>query len=234
MAKTENTKKEKFGANRIANIVVIVVAAIALLVLVAIIVLSAVTVNPNDKLEKPKYYMLYNVGESEVLADNPAIQSEISAAMNGMEFSVMSAILEGHWDYSLAFKRNASDKKIEISAAEVKGISSSSTEFMVELVYAPAQVTENGVDFSTAHKLEVEGETVYFDRIKVLIGDTNGTVGTISLYPYLTARIENESDIESLSPDTYKVTGLNIRANTSGTYAALTDLVRKIKRGTEI
>ncbi|MCH5351410.1 MAG: hypothetical protein J1F39_05545 [Clostridiales bacterium] len=234
MAKSQETKKEKFGANRIANIIVIVVAALALIVLAAVIVLSSVKVNPGDKLEKPKYYALYNVGETNALGTNTAVQSEIGAALDGMDFSVMSAILEGHWNYNLSFKRNSSDEKIEIGASEVKAISSSSSEYMIELVYDPVKVTETGVDYKTAHSLEVEGEKVYFDRIKVLIGDTNGTVGTISLYPYLTARIENQSDIESLSPDTYKVTGLNIRANTSNTYAALKDLVNKVKLGTEI
>ena len=234
MAKSEETKKEKFTANRIANIVVIVVATVALVVLAAIVVLSSVKINPGNKLEKPNYYALYNVGESEVLGTNNAAQSEIGVALEGMDFSVMSAILEGHWNYSLSFKRNASDEKIQISASDVKAIGSSSDEYMVELVYNTAEVTESGVDYSTAHSLQVEGETVYFDRIKVLIGDTNGTVGTISLYPYLTARIENTSDIEALSPDTYKVTGINIRANTSNTYAALQELVRKIKLGTEI
>ncbi len=235
MAKKEETKsKSGFAANRVANIIVIVVAAIAVLVLVAVIVLSSVKINPNDKLEKPSYYSLYNVGETEALGTNTAVQSEISAAMNGMGFSVMSAVLEGHFDYSLGFKRNASDEKIEISAEDVKKVASSSTEYMIELVYAPAAVTETGIDFGTAHSFEVEGETVYFDRIKVLIGDTNGTVGTISLYPYITARIENESDIDTISPDTYKVTGINLRANTSNTYAALKDLVSKIKYGTEI
>lgn len=235
MAKSEETKKGGgFAANRVANIIVIAVAAVAVLVLVAVIVLSSVKINPNDKLEKPTYYSLYNLGDSDALGTNTAAQSEISAAMNGMEFSVMSAILEGHWDYSLGFKRNASDEKIELSANEVSEIKATSTEYMIEFVYSPAAVTENGVDLSTAHSFEVEGETVYFDRIKVLIGDTDGTVGTISLYPYLTARIENESDIENLTPDTYKVTGLNLRANTSNTYATLKDLVTKIKNGTEI
>lgn len=234
MAKSEETKKNKLGADRVANIVVIVVAALALLVLVAVIVLSSVKINPGDKLEKPKYYALYNLGETNAVGSNPAVENEIKAALDGMDFSIMSAILEGHWNYSLTFKRSSSDEKIEIGASEVKAISSSSSEYMIELVYDTAKVNENGVDYKTAHCLEVEGEKVYFDRIKVLIGDTNGTVGTISLYPYLTARIENQSDLESLSPDTYKVTGLNIRANTSNTYAALRDLVSKIKTGTEI
>ncbi|MCH5159060.1 MAG: hypothetical protein J1F33_07685 [Clostridiales bacterium] len=234
MAKSEETKKNKISADRVANIIVIVVAALALIVLVAIIVLSSVKINPGEKLEKPKYYALYNVGETDAVATNPAVENEIVAALDGMDFSVMSAILEGHWNYSFTFKRNSSDKKIEIGASEVKAISSSSSEYMIELVYNQAKVTENGIDYKTAHCLEVEGEKVYFDRIKVLIGDTNGTVGTISLYPYLTARIDNNSDIQSLTPDTYKVTGLNIRANTTNTYAALRDLIGKIKLGTEI
>lgn len=225
------TKAEKKSKNvtvsrshRAANIAVIIVASVAALILIAVAVLSAVKSNPMKGVEKPEYYEFYNRGDTSRAPTNSTAKSNISVAMDGMDFTVMSAILQWHWDLSYNFKRNADDEKVEISADEVKAVTSSATAYMVEYVYKTLPVKDGAIDLTDAQKLEVDGETVYFDRLKVVIGDTEGKVGTISLYPYIYARVHSDSDLDELSPDGYKVTGINVRANTTKAFAALGDV----------
>ncbi len=229
MSKTEKKSKNvsvtKTGAHRKANIAVIIVVSIAALILIAIAVLCSVKVDPMRDINAPEWYEFYDRGKTEREASDEARQSKIKAALGDMKFSVMNGILQGHWDYSYNFKRNSSKEKIELSAEEVKAVSSNANEFMIELVYKPVAIDDNGnIDYSTAQSLEVDDETVYFDRLKILIGDTAGKVGTISLYPYIDARIDRtQTDNENLSSETYKVTGINVRADTTNAYAALVE-----------
>lgn len=229
MSKTEKKSKNvsvtNTGSNRKANIAVIIVVSIAALILIAIAVLCSVKVDPTRDIGAPERYEFYDRGKIERESTNNQQQSKIRTALGDMKFSVMNGILQGHWDYTYNFKRNSSKEKIELSASDVKDISSSANEFMIELVYKPVKIDDNGnIDYSTAQSLKVDGETVYFDRVKVLIGDTAGKVGTISLYPYIDARIDRtQTDNDNLSSETYKVTGINVRADTTKAYAALVE-----------
>ncbi|MCM1368026.1 MAG: hypothetical protein NC184_04370 [Roseburia sp.] len=218
------------NSHRKANIAVIIVVSIAALILIAITVLSFVRVDPIRGLEEPTYYNFYDLDSTECDPTNSESQSKIRVAMEDMKFSVMSAVLQWKWDYSYNFKRNSSDEKISISADAVKAISATTSEYMVEYVYSPVKIENGVIDYSTAQSLKVDGETVYFDRVKVLVGDTDGKVGTISLYPYIYARLDNDAEDEDLASDTYEVTGINVRANTSDAYAAFKDLAESLVR----
>ena len=76
----------------------------------------------------------------------------------------------------------------------------------------------------------MDGETVYFDRVKILIGNTAGKIGTISIYPYIYSRLSNVTDDPEFSSETYKVTGINVRADTTKTYAALGEIATDLAR----
>ncbi len=227
MAKTENSNKniEVVKSHRKANIAVIIVVSIAVLILIAVAVLSLVKVDPVSDLEEPEFYYFYdhNASLPQVASDDGS-QSKIRTALGDMKFTVMSAILQWNWDYSYNFKRNSAGDKIEVGMTDFKNIVASDSEYMIEYVYEQIPVVDGKLDYSKAHSLEVDGETVYFDRIKMLIGDTAGTVGTISFYPYIFARYDNQSDIEGLSSETYKVTGINVRAESTNAYATLKEL----------
>lgn len=225
MAKTD--KKTSGNALKKANIAVIIVVSVAALIIIAIAVMSAVHVDPVRELDQPTRYALYDKDSNSVEPTNGEAESKIKIAMNDMKFSVMSAVLQWTWDYSYSFKRNKNGDKIEETAAAIKNNTvRRSGEYLVEFVYEPIPVVGEELDYSKAHKLVIDGETVYFDRLKVFIGNTDGTVGTISIYPYIYARIDNESDIDGIASDTYKVTGINVRADTSRAYAALGDVVK--------
>ena len=188
--KKERSVSEAIQAsNKKANIIVVIIVAITALILIAIAVMCSVRVDPLDGIAKPdekknECYELYDVNGTAPLVSTAAAQSKIRTALDGMDFSIMNAVLQWNWDYSYNFVRNSSDKKITMTAEEVKNKLPTDSEYMVEYVYENATV--NGtLDKSKAHSIKVDGETVYFDRLKVVIGNTNDSVGEIYLYPYV-------------------------------------------------
>lgn len=227
MAKTE--KKTSGNALRKANIAVIVVVSIAALIIIAIAVMSAVHIDPVREIAAPARYALYDKNSDEVEPTNGEAESKIKIALGDMKYSVMNAVFSWTWDYSYSFKRSKGEK-IEVSADKIKDNSVRGTdEYLVELVYDAIPVVNDALDYSKAHSMTVDGETVYFDRLKIFIGNTDGGIGTISIYPYIYARLDNESDIEGISSETYKVVGINVCADTTRAYAALGDVVEMFK-----
>lgn len=216
-------------SHRRANIAVAIVASIAALIIIAIIVMSTVRVDPIDKLDKPnksgEHYDLYDLGSSAVLPTNDSAQSKIRSALGSMDFSIMNAVLQWNWDYSYNFVRNKSGKKIEMSASQIDEIAATATQYMVEYVYTPAVIVNGEIDLKSVRSLTVDGEKIYFDRVKMLIGDTDGSVGEIYMYPYIYDRVHNRVADDGMTYATYKITAVKVRANTTSAFAALGDLV---------
>lgn len=234
----KKTNKRSVGdavaaSHKKANIIVGIVAGITLLLLITVIVLCTVTVTPLDGLKSPEeskneYYALYDLNATESLPNNSQTQSKIRTALDDMKFTVMNAVLQWNWDYSYNFVKNSSGKKITMTSDEVVNKSATSSEYMVEIVYSPA-VIDGELVTSEAQSLSVDGEIVYFDRIKILIGNTNNDVGEIYLYPYLYERATNKVAGDGVPYETYRITPIKVRANTTNTYAALARLVTSIK-----
>ncbi|MDE7107782.1 MAG: hypothetical protein K2O39_05605 [Clostridiales bacterium] len=222
-------------SHRRANIAVIIVAAITALLLIAIAVMCSVRVDPLDGLKAPdakksERYELYDLDSSDRLVPTSKAQSKIRTALGQMDFSVMNAVLQWNWDYSYNFARNSEGKKITMSASEINEKTSTSNEYMVEYVYADS-VVNGELDKSLAQKLTVDGETIYFDRVKVLIGDTDNAVGEIYLYPYIYEYATNQAAEDGVRYQSYKITPVKVRANTTETFNALKNIVTEIKNG---
>ncbi len=229
MAKNKKTVATG-NPNKVANIIVGVVAGIAALIVVAVIVLCSVSVAPLDGVKQPLRYDFYNVGSTDPESTNDTAQSKIRNAMNDMEFSPMSAILQWNWDYSYNFVRNTKGEKIEMNADEIEEISATSTAFMVEYVYEQVKIENGEVDNATAQSLKVDGETIYFDRLKVVIDNSDGGVGELYLYPYIYDRVTNRVADGGVTRATYRITAVKVRANTTAAYAALGDLAQELSR----
>ncbi|MDE7405664.1 MAG: hypothetical protein K2M89_02170 [Clostridiales bacterium] len=222
-------------SHRRANIAVIIVAAITALLLIAIAVMCSVRVDPLDGLKTPdsnksERYELYDLDTSAPLMTTSKAQSKIRAALGTMDFSVMNAVLQWNWDYSYNFARNSEGKKITLTASEINEKTATAKEYMIEYVYADA-VVNGELNKSLAHKLEVDGETIYFDRVKVLIGNTDNSVGEIYLYPYVYEYATNQAAEDGVRYQSYKITPVKVRANTTEAYKALAKLVTEIKNG---
>lgn len=225
----KNKKEKNVGmSNKAANIIVGVVSGLAALIIIAIIVLVSVQVDPMDKVKDPVRYEFYNIGSSSPMSTNDAAQTEIRTAMGEMDFSAMSAVLRGSWDYSYNFVRNTKDEKIEMTADEIDAIKATSTAYMIEYVYEAATIVDGNVDYSTCQSLEVDGETVYFDRLKVVIDNTDGDIGEIYLYPYIYDRVTNRVADGGITRAEYRITAIKVRANTSSTFIALGELADKL------
>lgn len=223
------------ASHKKANIAVIIIAAVTALILIAIAVMCAVRVDPLDGVNSPdsqktEYFDLYDLDSSSPLTLNSSAQSKIRTALGGMDFSVMNAVLQWNWDYSYNFVRNSNGDKIKLTAGEISDKRPSSSEYMVEYVYTNS-VVNGELDTSLAQKLEVDGETVYFDRLKVLIGDTQNSVGEIYMYPYLYEYATNKAADDGARYEEYRVTPVKVRANTTDAYKALATIVTEINNG---
>lgn len=227
----KNKKTVATGSNKVANIIVGIVAGIAALIVIAVIVLCSVRVDPLDGVKQPLRYDFYNVGGTAPESTNDTAQSKIRNAMGDMDFSTMSAILQWNWDYSYNFVRNTKGEKIEMTADEIDDISATSTAFMVEYVFDQVKIERGEVDNSTAQSLKVDGETVYFDRLKVIIDNSNGGVGEIYMYPYIYDRVTNRVADGGVTRATYRITAVKVRANTTSAYEALGELAQELARG---
>lgn len=223
------------ASHRKANIAVIIVAAVTALIIIAIAVMCAVRVDPLDGVNAPdskksEYYALYDLDSASPLTLNSSAQSKIRTALDDMDFSVMNAVLQWNWDYSYNFVRNKDGDKIKLTADALNEKNSTSTEYMVEYVYTGA-VVNGELNKSLAQKIEVDGETVYFDRLKVLIGNTENSVGEIYLYPYIYEYATNKVAEDGVRYEEYRVTPVKVRANTTETYKALATIVTEVNNG---
>lgn len=239
MAKKKNKKNDVSVAEAVkasrkkANIAVIIIAAVTALILITIAVMCGVRVDPLDGVKTPdlnksdEYYELYDLDSNAPLTTTKATQSKIRTALGTMDFSVMNAVLQWNWDYSYNFVRNKDDKKITMSASEIIDKKSSADAYMVEYVYKNATV--NGeLKKSLAQKLTVDGETIYFDRVKVLIGNTENSVGEIYLYPYVYEFATNRVAEDGLQFEKYSITPVKVRANTTEAYKALGNIIAEL------
>ncbi|MCH5163131.1 MAG: hypothetical protein J1G38_06555 [Clostridiales bacterium] len=231
MANTKNKSVTVVKSRRTANIIMFVVIGIAAFVLVAIAVLSLISVDPMSDIKRPERYEFYGADSTNLLpADEKSAQSGIYAALDGMDFTVMTGILQGKWDYSYSFIRNKSNKKIKVAASDITGLRAKENGFMIEFVYPQIPVVNGKLDYKKAQKIVVDGQTVYYDRIKMFVTDSEGEVGTLRFYPYIYARLDNKAiENDELSSETYSITGITVRANTTDAYSALKKLEEKLK-----
>ena len=220
------------NTKRKSNIIMFVVIGIAALILITIAILSLVSVDPMSDIKRAERYEFYDADSSDQLAAGEASsQSSIYTALDGMDFTVMTGILQGKWDYSYNFMLNKSDEKIEVSATNISALRGEEAGFMIEFVYEQIPVVNGKLDLSKAQTLEVDGETVYYDRIKMFITDSSGEIGTLRFYPYIYARLNNTAiENDELSSDTYTITGVTVRADTTEAYAALKKLAESLAK----
>lgn len=231
--KERNIEEATTASRKKANIAVGIVAGIALLLIIAVIVLCTVSVDPLDGIAMPneaksERFDLYDRGSGEAMPSNPATQSKIRTALGDMSFTVMNAVLQWNWDYSYNFWLTDGGAKRTMTGDEVYSKTGSSSEYMIEFVYE--NCVDGGVlDTGKAKSIKVDGETVYFDRLKVIIGDTAGSVGWIYLYPYVYEFATNKVAEDGARYERYTVNPIRVRANTTETYAALGELITSIR-----
>ncbi|MBD5130985.1 MAG: hypothetical protein HDT28_00085 [Clostridiales bacterium] len=220
-------------SHRKANIAVSIIGGIAALIIITIIVLCAVRVDPLSGLGDPVRYDFYGLSAD---ADSPEstndkAQTKIKDAVGEMDFSVMSAVLQWKWDYTYNFVKSTEGEKIKMDAHEIEAISATADAYMIEFVYAPAEIVDGEVVTSSVQSLKVDGEVIYFDRVKVVIENTDRSVGDIYLYPYIYDRVMNEAADDGVTHENYYITAVKVRGNTTAAYAALTELAQEIKNG---
>ena len=162
---------------------IIITSGVAALIVIAIIVLSVVTVNP--LLGMLGGYSDVTVYNHEASTPYPNTDKTVEKVKEGIEdtrFSVMHAILEGRWVYSPKFKTEKDEDgetvRTKLTVTATKNLTADSSNYM--LLFS----------FDEKKSVKIEGETVEFDRAKVLVYDTVGEIERIVIYPYLQEKLD--------------------------------------------
>lgn len=194
----------------------IIIGSILVVLLAAILTLSLVKIDPIGKLPDYSYVNAYNLSGTSPMAANDETKAKLDKGIKDTRFSIMHAMLEGRFSYGFKFKtykdEDGKTVRSEMSATDIKNVKATETAYMLEFVYG-APVT-----------MKVQGEEISFDRIKMLVPDFSGEVGTVELVPYLFDRIDNQSDDENISSETYIVNPIKVRLYTSKLTIALADI----------
>lgn len=200
---------------------VIITLSVVAVLIITIAVLACVSVNNFKKLPKPEFVQIYNKGSSSVSGLSTSQETEIKSAMNAMDFTIMHAILEWKWNYNFKFVTEKNEDgdtvRSEYNADEISALTADDNNYMVIYNYSLAEINEGVINYDSLQSLKVEGETVYFDRLKILVPNTNTNVGLVTIIPYINFRTSNQSNDPDLSSDTYVVNPITVRADTTRT-----------------
>lgn len=202
---------------------VIIVASVVVALAVAVLVLCLVKVQPVAKcFDGYQRAIVYSssVQRIELEADNNAdLKADLDDALDTTFYSVMQGILEGKVSGAPAFKTELKDganeeTKVELSASEIESVTAGTNQYKLEFVYATEQT------------IEVEGETVRFDRAIVLVGDSNNEIGELEVVFYLDANVGNElPGEEENASENYVVTPVLLRARTTKLHTAIKNII---------
>lgn len=215
------------------SIGVSITVAVAAIIIILVAVCGIVTINPMRDFKNPEYTEVYNMSAtSQTVMTDENRNLIVSALGNQTKYSVMQAVLEWKWDYGYTFKKTTDpddeDKiiKDEYTSSEVEAVAATETEYMIVYHYPTAKIVDGQLDNSTLQSIKVEGETVYFDTVKILVPNTNNNVGRITLVPYISARIGNlVVDNDELSSEFYFVTPITIRADTTAAVEVISGIL---------
>ncbi|MCI9030990.1 MAG: hypothetical protein HFK09_00500 [Clostridia bacterium] len=196
---------------------IIIMSSVAALIVIAIIVLSVVTVNP--LLGIVGGYNDVTVYKTEATTPYPNTEVTVEKLKEGVEdtrFSVMHAILEGRWVYSPKFKteqdKDGETVRAKLTVTATKNLTADASNYMMLF------------SFDEKKSVKVEGETVEFDRVKVLVYDTVGEIERIVVYPY----IQEKLDITPID-SYYYCYPIEIWSTTSKLMGTLTDYENLLK-----
>lgn len=202
---------------------VIIVASVVAALAIAVLVLCLVRVQPVAKLfDGYQRAIVYSsdVQRIELESDNNAdLKKELDDALDTTYFSVMQGILEGKASGAPAFKTElkdgaAEETRVELDSDDISSVSAGSGQYKLEFVYSSEQT------------IEVEGETVRFDRAIMLVGDSDNEIGEVEIVFYLDANVGNElpGDDENAS-ENYVVTPVIMRARTTKLHTAIKNII---------
>lgn len=202
------------------SITVIITATIAALLIIAVAVLNFVRVNPMRAIatdDKVKSYEFYDTSATAPFGTTANTNGRIRSALNTMDFSVMQAILEWKWNYNYYFEKtkDEDDKtvRVEMTPSQVRAVTPSDSQYMIVLHYEPATVKDNAIDTTNLQSFTLEGSTVYYDTLILLINSSDTKVGLMRIIPYISFRMDNEAEgNEELSPDYYTINPILVRA----------------------
>ncbi len=216
---------------KIIWIPILIVAIIA----VAVLVLSLIKVDPFETTfggySEAWLWVDGSPYASKVEGDVDFTEKTIEDGLATTKFSVMQSILEGRLGYKPRFQTNTDGEKVTIDAETIISYSQESGTYMLKFFYD---------DMKT---IEVDGEGIDFDRVILIVSESNGEIREMTCIPYCNECVYNESyelnneesefvhkkdergDIIHTGHDNYKAPVLTVKMITSKLMNALDEFL---------
>lgn len=174
---------------RIALPITIASGVIAAL-LISVLVMSFIFVNPlKDMTDGYDYVRVYDKSQTNAYPVGTEGDDEVKKAFGETGFSVMQSILEGRFGLSPNFKlvdkegtTTGEKERVNYNMIQIMAVAADADNYMLEFA------------FKDKKTLKIEGEEVAYDRLKVLVHDTNGEIKKIEAIPYLYEKISTNND----------------------------------------
>lgn len=188
---------------------IIVGSLVAAIVLCAII-LGVIPVNPIKRLPADYSVTIATTGYQQ-LPMNDDSKAKLDEGIDGNKFSVLHALLEYKYNYRFTFKtfKNEDGKKerVKYYNKEISAMAATNNAYMLTFSWS-APVT-----------VKVQGETIEFDRVKMLVRDMAGEIEKVEMVFYLNDKIGGEPVDEY-----YFVNPVEVNMASSKLYAAIKEI----------
>ncbi len=196
---------------------IIIIAAVIVALAITVTVLCLITRKPMDTFngyERVEVYALSSTDRIEIDGNRADDKKAIDEALDDADFSLMQGILEGKPGASMKFK-TADDERIEYEADKINTINATDAKYKLHFIYDDVRT------------VTIEGETVKYDRVIMLVGNTDYEIDTVEVVFYESSRIDNEATgNEDLSSEFYTVSPVVFNCRPTMLYHAITGIVK--------
>lgn len=172
---------------------VTIVSAVVAALLVVILVLSLIVIKPVENLGNyESAYVLESYNRRQ--RNNQTLLKESLSTVN---FSIMRSLLEFQADYNIkpviTKDKDGEDIKKKYSVSNFSDLRPGEGQYMIELYYGSKQTNSRLTDD--------DGNQIVYDTVILIIGKSENTIQSVSLYPYLKYNMENEIERDTFDDD---------------------------------
>ena len=223
---------------KIAKFIWIPAAVVVALVVIAVLVLSLVRVNPmldnfGGIADYERIELIINTNGNEFHGQegtngHPGTKELIEEGLKDSDFSIMHAMLEGKYSYGLKLK---TEKVTENGEEVTKEVTKSSKEILNYGVGENMFMLKFYLKEGEVRKLCVGGKEIVYDRILLIVTESEGTVAEMQCIPYLEYNVSNSSQSDKydeegrIGSDYYSTNVITVKMMTSKLYRNLENLV---------
>lgn len=193
----------------------IIIGSLVAAVVLCAIILGVIPVNPIKRLPAD-YTVTVSTKEYAQLPLSDDSKAKLEEGIAANKFSVLHALLEYKYSYGFKFKtfKNEDGKKerVKYYNNEISSVAATDKAYLLTFSWS-APVT-----------VKVQGETIEFDRVKMLVRDMAGEIEKVEMVFYLNDKIGGDPVDEY-----YFVNPVEVNMASSKLYAAVKEIDESLK-----